>query len=253
MTNLKNNPTLRLLHAHTSVRHFRNDVEVPMEDERVIVEAAQRASTSCNLQAYSFISVRDPQKKAAISEAGDGVRAAVDAPLLLMVCVDLYRLNFAAGQAKLEFYQAGFLETYTVGVVDAAVAAQNAAVAAESMGYGVCYLGCLRSGMDKLLPLLGLPERVFPLFGLAIGIPAWKNPVRPRLPAEGVWFQEKYDTAAAEKAVIEYDRTMAASDAYKDREYGWIEHSARRISSRLNKDVRPFLRQILERLGFGFK
>ncbi len=281
MKHTEKNSTLRVLNAHTSVRHFEAGADVPIVDEERIVTAAQRASSSCNLQAYSFVSVRDAGRRGAISQAAGGVKVAENAPLLLMVCVDLYRLDFAAEQAGLEFYQDRFLDTYTVGVVDAALAAQNAAVAAESIGYGICYLGCLRSGMEQIIELLQLPHKVFPLFALAIGVPAKKNPLKPRLPIEGVWFREEYDASAAEKAVLHYDRTMAASGVYDRRHfplegrarrsaddtgtqpgarseaaggsYGWIEHSARRISSTLDKDVRPFLRGILEKAGFGFK
>jgi hypothetical protein len=164
-----------------------------------------------------------------------------------------------------------------MAAVDTALAAQNAALAAESLGYGICMVGALRSRAEELWEVLDLPERVFPLFGMTVGIPRKRNPVKPRLPLSAVLFEDRYDSKAVERAVEEYDRTMKASGVYEGREldasccslpdkpsgrtagerasgdYGWLEHSGRRISSTDPLDVRPLLRRALERAGFGFQ
>src|SRR4051794_7350584 len=65
------NPVLRVLHEHRSVRRYLSD---PVSDEVVglLVSAAQSAPTSSNLQAWSVIVVRDPERKARLAElAGD--------------------------------------------------------------------------------------------------------------------------------------------------------------------------------------
>jgi hypothetical protein len=124
--------------------------------------------------------------------------------------------------------------------------------------------------MEELIEILELPEKVFPLFGIAIGVPKKVNRIKPRLPLDGVLFRENYDTEAAERAVDRYDETMRESGVYEGRHfdpgkcrflegrdrdartYGWIEHTARRVSSEDPSDTRPQLRSVLEKLGFSF-
>jgi FMN reductase (NADPH) len=60
------------------------------------------------------------------------------------------------------------------------------------MGYGICYIGGLRNEIGKVDGLLGLPEGVFPLFGLCVGVPAEEPSTRPRLAESSVLFEERY-------------------------------------------------------------
>lgn len=89
---------------------------------------------------------------------------------------------------------ANYLDSTISSVVDVALAAQNAAVAAESLGYGITFVGALRNRVDEVCAELELPEWTFPLFGLAIGVPAPGNPadVKPRLGQDVVLHQETY-------------------------------------------------------------
>ena len=59
-----------------------------------------------------------------------------------------------------------------VVIIDVALAAQNATLAAESMGLGACYIGGLRNELEEVSKLLKLPHHVIPLFGLTVGHPA---------------------------------------------------------------------------------
>ncbi len=50
---------------------------------------------------------------------------------------------------------------FMVSVIDAALAAQNVSVAAESMGLGICYIGGIRNELDQVTEVLGTPDHVF--------------------------------------------------------------------------------------------
>ena len=63
-------------------------------------------------------------------------------------------------------------EGLLVGTIDATLVAQNIAAAAEDMGYGMVYLGSLRNDVERVREILDLPKHTFPLFGMALGIPA---------------------------------------------------------------------------------
>ena len=270
-------PFFRLVHDHRSVRSYIPDAKIPLEHEQAIIAAAQRASTSCNLQTYAFLSVKDTALRKQISDLAGGKTYIVEAGLFLVACVDLLKMDLVARKSGYRYYQAQFLESFLMAAVDTALAAQNAALAAESLGYGICMVGALRSRAEELWKVLDLPDKVFPLFGMTVGVAKTRNPVKPRLPLSAVLFEDRYDSEAVEWAVEEYDRTMRASGVYEGREidasccslpeepsgreagerpsgdYGWLEHSGRRISSTDPWDVRPLLRRALERAGFGFQ
>ena len=83
-------------------------------------------------------------------------------------------------------------EKFMVALIDTALAAQNAALAAESMGLGICYIGGIRNDLEQVCEILETPKRVIPLFGLAVGYPAKISGQRPRLPLEHIYHENRY-------------------------------------------------------------
>lgn len=61
------------------------------------------------------------------------------------------------------------MEALTVAIVDTTIAAQNMAIAAESMGLGICYIGGIRNDIAKVADLLDLPELTVPFLVLQLG------------------------------------------------------------------------------------
>ncbi|MBB2707231.1 MULTISPECIES: nitroreductase family protein [Rhizobium] len=55
-----------------------------------------------------------------------------------------------------------YIESFLLAVIDAALAAQNAVVALESLGLGTCYIGAIRNDPDTVARELALPEGVSP-------------------------------------------------------------------------------------------
>jgi nitroreductase len=258
----------QMVDNHRSVRSYRREEKIPLEHEKMIVAAAQRSSSSCNLQSYAFIVVRDREKKKKIAELCGKQRYVYQANLFYLVCLDLHKMRVVTQKAGYRYYQERYLDSFLMAAMDTAIAAQSAALAAESLGYGICMIGGVRNDPQKIMEIMDLPEKVFPLTGLCVGVPASLNPVKPRLPLKGVYFDGSYDPKAVEEAIEEYDRVMLESGIYKDREipldeverttgseapahYGWIEHSARRVSSKNPERARIGLRSAIERAGLG--
>ena len=132
------NEVIEQLHARKSVRVF-TDEPVTSEEEREILEAACQAPTAGNQQLYSIIVVRDGRKKAALAESCDHQPFIAKAPLVLAFCADVrrwYRGFTAAGTDPREPGVGDFL----LAMEDTMIAAQNAVVAAESLGIGSCYM-----------------------------------------------------------------------------------------------------------------
>ena len=108
------------------------------------------------------------------------------APAILVWCADLARLDRVCQLQGIK-QEVEYLDNFLLAVtVDATLAAQNAALAAESLGLGMCYLGALRKDAGAVIKLLQLPRLVFPVFGMAVGWPEMKSWVKPRLPLQTV-------------------------------------------------------------------
>ncbi|MCG2787744.1 MAG: NADPH-dependent oxidoreductase [Anaerolineae bacterium] len=252
------NPTLDLIRAHGSCRRYRPD-DVSNEMIESIVEAGQRASTSSNMQAYSVVAVTDAAKRAELARLCGQQKHIAQAPVFLAWCADLARLDRACQLRELE-QSSEHVENFLVAAVDAAIVAQNAALAAQSLGLGICYIGSIRNNPREVIQLLELPRLVFPVTGMTIGWPEKPPRTRPRLGLEAVLHRERYNPNQDE-ALLAYDREMAATGIYEGRQveipgrpgemeaYGWLEHSARRVA----QPMRTFLREVLEEQGFLLK
>jgi FMN reductase (NADPH) len=251
------NPTLDLIYRHGSVRKYKPD-PVPAATIEAIVSAAQRTSSSSNLQVYSVVAVTDAAKRARLAELCGSQEHIAQAPVFLAWCADLSRLDRACelrGYTQVTTY----VENFLVAAVDAAIAAQTAALAAEALGLGICYIGSIRNHTQAVIDLLELPRLVFPVTGMTVGWPAVEPPVRPRLPLQSVLRWEGYNRTGEDEALAEYDRAMVATGIYDGRQvpapgrpevmedYGWTEHSARRSAQALRTD----LKGVLEQQGFA--
>ena len=251
------NPTLKLINEHASVRKYKS-APVSVDLIETIISAGQRASTSSNLQSYSVVATTNPnilERLAKISSNQEHVRTA---PLFLTWCADLARLQKVCQMQNYE-QNTGYLENFLIAAMDASIAAQNAALAAESLGLGICFIGGIRNNPLEIIEFLELPSLVFPITGMTIGWPEGESLIRPRLPLKAILHWEKYDSNNYEKELLDYDQAMNRTGIYNKRQvstpkrngemenYGWLEHTARRVS----QIIRPDLREEIEKQGFG--
>ncbi|MFG0274855.1 MAG: nitroreductase family protein [Phycisphaerales bacterium] len=202
------NPTIETMLAHRSIRRYRPD-PIPEGDILRAVEAGQAASTSSAVQAYCVIRVRDEGARRRLVGLTGGQEKVASCGAFFVICGDSRRHRIAAAMHG-EPYETR-LEGFLLAVIDASLFAQNFALALESMGYGVCYIGGLRNDLPAVDALLDLPEGVFPLYGLCAGLPDESPRARPRLDPASVLFDDRYpddDTVRAQLA--EYDARYEA-------------------------------------------
>jgi FMN reductase (NADPH) len=230
------NETIKIILDHRSIRSFQ-EKELTEDQIQLIVKSAQSASTSSFVQAYTIIGVKDPIKKAELAKlAGNQAYVAKNGHFLVF-CLDLHRIKLAAAMEGVEevamLASLRSTELYTVGVVDAALAAQNASIAAESMGLGICYIGGLRNELDQVSALLKTPEYVVPLFGLCIGYVDYRTDKKLRLPIPAIYHEEEYLSDQNMKTELEkYNKDIAAY--YKQRTGGkredrWTQMMAKHL------------------------
>ncbi|WP_339285218.1 oxygen-insensitive NADPH nitroreductase [Paenibacillus sp. FSL R5-0486] len=238
------NETIELMMKHRSVRKYKPD---PVSDEQLaaIVAAGQMASSSSSVQAYTVIAVTDLEQKAKLAELAGNQAYVNECPVFLVWCADLYRLSDAANRhlPEKESY-ADSTENFMVATIDAALASQNAALAAESLGFGIVYIGGLRTRIEEVAELLELPEGVYPVYGMCIGVADQETGIRPRLPLNAVLHRNRYNAEQSIKGVEQYDETTTAY--MKERTNGermtpWSELMAKRLTEPTRLQVRPFL------------
>lgn len=248
------NTTLDVLLGHRTSRHYLPK-KLPEGTVELLVAAAQSASSSSNLQAWSVIAVEDVARKARLASFTGGNPHINDAPLFLVWLIDLKRLRDIAIDHGNEGEGLDYLESFLIGAVDAALAAQSAVVAAESLGLGSCYIGGLRNEPENVAAELGLPSGVAAIFGMTVGYPDpdVKADVKPRLPQSSVLFREQYgETTKSDLAA--YDERMKAFQAKQNMpEHGWTSIVAKRVASGKVIKERAKLTEIFRRMGFPIK
>lgn len=249
------NPTVETLLEHRSVRKF---LDAPITDDELVtmVAAAQSASSSSSLQAWSVIAVRDQAKRDRIA-AGCGASGSFisEAPLLLVWVIDFARAASIMKEAGVTTNTFDLIETTALGFTDIGIASQNALLAAESMGLGGCYLGSLRNDIPGVVETLKLPKYVFPAVGLSIGHPdpSEGTGVKPRLPQSVVVHHDTYDASTWQHAK-EYDEDFGAYYASQGvPDARWTRTIAKRLSDSATLHGREKLREHLATQGFESK
>lgn len=233
---------------HRSVRRY-DGRPIPEAIVRGLVAAAQSSATSSNLQLWSIVSVQDPDRREAIAKMCADQRQVREAAWFFAFLADHARLRKAALAAGQDPAGLDYAEFCLMALVDAALAAERMAVAAESLGIGICYIGALRNDPSGVRDLLGLPDGAFGVFGLCLGWPDPAAPaeIKPRLRQDQVWFREAYGDPDA----AEYDLRMRAfyeSQNMKG-EVTWSMRSGRRVDGS-NLAGRHVLKPWLEQVGF---
>ena len=237
------NETIKVLKGHTSKRKF-TEQKPDREVVNAIVKCAQMASTSSHFQAYTIIEVQDPAKREVLMECSGGQKWTVTAPLVLLFCADLHR-----NETYFEGIDKDVLtntECYTVAVIDAALAAQNAMTAAESMGMGGVIVGGIRNDVQKLIDTFQLPQRVAPLFALCLGYPAEEPGRKPRLPQEVIHKIDTYTEDGNEEMLAQYNAEV--KDYYIERTGGkidatWSEHCGKLMMAKTRDEVGVIFRE----------
>src|SRR4051794_32499532 len=177
------NATIAGMLDHRSVRGYRPDA-LPAGTLETLVAAAQSAATSSNLQTWSVVSVEDPAARAILTEVAGGQKHIMECPLFLVFLADTGRNDRLGLEEGTPLAGMPYLETFLVAAIDAALAAQNAVVAAESLGLSTVYIGALRNDVVRVAETLGLPPGTAGVFGLCVGYPkaGSEGEVKPRLP-----------------------------------------------------------------------
>mgnify|MGYP001545652366 CR=1 FL=1 len=199
--------------SHVSIRKYKPD-PVPQEIITEILEAGIRASSSGNMNTCSIIVTTDPEIRQQLHEPHMKQSMVLDAPVFLTFCADFNRMRKWLKQSDAPDGFDNFM-SFMVAAFDAVLISQNVALAAESHGLGICYLGSTFANADQISKVLNIPKGVMPVVGFSLGWPDEAPALRDRLPLDGIVHQETYqDYSEADITRIFKDREKAGWERY---------------------------------------
>lgn len=213
--------------SRRSIRRYERE-PISSETMDFIYDAIRNTPTSYNGQQFSVIDVADQALKEEIYGL-TGQKQIKTCNRFLVFCIDYNKISLLAEDKDVDmppFTQT--MDGVVVGVVDATLAMMSAVVAAESCGLGTCCIGYTRTAAPEALArLLKLPQGVFVVCGLAIGVPREMPDLKPKQPASLVIHHDCYrqddmlpELRAYDETVSQYNRTRAGSTTDND----WCAH-----------------------------
>lgn len=241
------NETLTTILEHRSIRKFK-DMPIEADQLDLIIDAARSASTSSYLMAYSMIGVTDPKKKEQLAAISNQPYIKDNGHFVLFLA-DYHRHMVTATREEKQVIATNVQSTeyFMIATVDATIAAQNMALAAESLGLGICYIGSIKRDMDLVNQLFDLPEHVIPLFGLAIGHPDERQEIKPKLPKRAVYFENSYPSDEEQFTYLQqFDSETEAyyqSRSTNTRSDRWTQQVIQNLHNKRNDRLTPFVKE----------
>lgn len=231
---LADNEALRLVLARRSIRKFRRE-DLDEDTWLAILEAGRLAPSTVNLQTWSFAHFNRDRWRETF-----GRPLPLGAARAVMILADTHRARRVV---------AGFPDVplcdYTVGVMNASLAAMNMTVAAEALGVGSVMLSETgKTGFydaAELRDQLALPAGVFPITTIVFGRPATAPPMPPKLPLDAVAFTGRYRETPQSVLETWYEEMQAGYRASTGQAFQrQIDHYNRRLN-----DAESDLRRIV--------
>ncbi len=181
---------ISLLKNRATVRQY-SDKNISEELLIDLLEASFRSSNTGNMQVYSVVVTRDEEMKKQLAPCHFNQPMIVQAPIVLTFCADFNRFTKWCEYNKAIPGYDNFL-SFITATIDATIVAQTFAIAAESKGLGICYLGTTNYFAEKISSILHLPRFVVPITTITVGYPASIPNQTDRLPTRSLVHYEQY-------------------------------------------------------------
>ncbi len=204
---------LDFLKQRRTIRQY-TDKAIPADLMTELLTTAAQSSNTGNMQAYSVIITTSNEIKAQLAPAHFNQPMVTKAPAVLTFCADFNRFSKWCEQRNAVPGYDNF-QSFMATAIDAMIFAQTFAVAAESAGLGICYLGTTTYNAGEIIEVLNLPKLVVPITTITVGYPEKMPELTDRLPLEAVVHYEKYNDFSNEKIDTLYAE-KENSDFYKN-------------------------------------
>jgi nitroreductase/FMN reductase [NAD(P)H] len=243
----------QLLHsmaARGSCRAFLDD-HVPLPLLETLCALALASPTKSDLQQRDIVLLTSDDRRRQLATLVAGQAWVADAPMIAIFCGNNQRQRMLHDLHDVPFAN-DHLDALFNAAVDASVALSAFVTAAEAVGLGCCPISAVRNDATAVSELLGLPDHVFPVAGLAIGYRAAVPEISRRLPLAQTVHIDHYDDSGVRKAVEEYDTSRATTQPYTKQRftkafgtsptYCWSEDKVRQYSQPERETFGAFIR-----------
>lgn len=231
-----------LIAGRGSCRHF-TDAPLPDGLIETLCALALCSPSKSDLQQRDIILIEDTKLRGQLNHlltSGPLAQAWIDkAPHLLVFCGNNRRQQQIHEWRNKPFVN-DHLDAFFNPAVDAGIALAGFMQAAEAIGLGCCPISAIRNDAQAVSDLLGLPDRVFPVAGLAVGWPKFPPRVTMRLPLPVTVHKDQFSEDNVRGLIEGYDQERTAHrplgaqrdvEAYGEVEdYGWSEDKARQYA-----------------------
>lgn len=238
----------------TSVRRYEYD-KIPSETLDFIYRAIANTPTSYNGQQFSVIAIDDQSIKEELYAITNQKQIKTCATLLVF-CADYHKIDILAQKKGIDNpHFENTLDGVMVGIIDAALAMQNAVVAAQAAGLGSCCVGYARTANpEKIAEILKLPEGTFVVCALTLGIPRESPDVKPKQPLSLVIHHNHYRTDDMAPELEQYDQTISEYNRHRSgttSENDWCAHILDYYRIALGYDMEGYLNKQGFKLPFS--
>ncbi len=175
---------LEVTKARRSIRKYKT---TPVSDESLetVLEAARWAPSWANTQCWRFVVARDSDVKAKLADAlGENYSydAVKEAPVVIVACAELGKSGYSQGVPatdKGDWF-----------MFDVALAMQNLALAAHSLGLATVHVG--RFDAKQAEAILGVPQGFCVVEIMPLGYPDQERNPRPRKELSEIVFYDRF-------------------------------------------------------------
>ncbi len=223
---------LELMKTRQSVRSFKPD-PIPDATLRSILEAGINAATGGNLQPYSILVEKDPQRNQRLCELCENQAFIAQAPVNLVFLMDWHKLSTYAQANDAPFTCNKSFRHFLIGLEDLVCCAQTIETAAWLSGIGSCYVGTILESIPECAQLYNLPRFTAPMLLLSLGYPKALSAPRKKLAYEAVVFESIYPDWDADQTHKAYEakygdmRTQLPAD--ENRRTAWLQEFRRAL------------------------
>jgi nitroreductase len=156
----------KVLENRKCIRRFNLDKKVTKEQIEKILQAAILAPSAGNIQPWHFVVVKNDGIKLRLTEAALGQSFIMQAPVVIVVCIDLERAEWKYGPRGVDLYS----------IQATAAACENMFLEVTNLGLGACWVGAFDE--KEVRNILKLDENFRPVALLPIGYSA-ESPISP--------------------------------------------------------------------------
>lgn len=255
------NETLQVIQRRASLRRYAQR-DIPEDVLDTVIRHAMRAPTAGNMMMYSILVIRDQRIKDVLARTCDNQPFIAKAPVLLLFLADVERWDRYFKLCDAESFEDDRGGAYSyptpadlmLALSDALIAAQNAVVAAESLGLGSCYIGDIMEQYETHRDLLDLPEKSFPIALLTLGYPedGYTAVQRDRFDPKFIVSHDRYQRLE-DDAILEMFAPQVhayrADNPYGAANWGQMFY-ARKVGSAFMQEMNRSIKEMLKHWNF---